>query len=280
MIQVQELRNQLAFALDAEGSDHYLDSLDYIPAINASVKWLTNVINAALGKDKIGEEFFRDLTYTGVFKTTDLSRVSLNVFPSEVWSIISVLVDPKTQAKSGVEAPTADSERLSYFMYNLTHVSSYKSCKRLSIEEWTTSRPNPFEDGYDGDQLCDDLKQYAYLNPVSYRAYDEQSFNTDPITTTTPGGIEITIPNPRLLLEPRLRPEIEIRPAVKNDLVTISWVKKPSVITQITDEIEFPDSVFQLLFNKALSYISYKQGDQTNINSVTREDIALLLNVI
>jgi hypothetical protein len=232
---------------------------------------LTNVINAALGKDKIGEEFFRDLTYTGVFLTNQFSRVSLNVFPSEVWSIISVLVEPETYEKQGVEAPTTDSPLFSYFLYNL---------KRLSIEEWTTSRPNPFEDGYDGDQLCDDLKQYAYLNPVSYRAYDEQSFNTDPITTTTPGGIEITIPNPRLLIEPLLRPEIEIRPAVVTDKVTISWVKKPSVITQITDEIEFPDSVFQLLFNKALSYISYKQGDQTNINSVTREDIALLLNVI
>jgi hypothetical protein len=272
MIQVQELRNQLAFALDAEGSDHYLDSLDYIPAINASVKWLANVINAALGKDKIGEEFFRDLTYTGVFLTNQFSRVSLNVFPSEVWSIVSVLVEPETFEKPGVEAPTTDQPLFSYFLYNLIHVGSYKSCKRLSIEEWTTSRPNPFEDGYDGNQLCDDLKQYAYLNPVSYRAYDEQSFDSE---IELPTGA--TIPNP---LEPLLRPEIEIRPAVVTDRVTISWVKKPSVITQITDEIEFPDSVFQLLFNKALSYISYKQGDQTNINSVTREDIALLLNVI
>jgi hypothetical protein len=280
MIQVQELRNQLAFALDAEGSDHYLDEPDYFPAINASIKWLTNVINAALGRDKIGEEFFRDLTYTGVFKTTDLSRVSLNVFPSEVWTVISVLVDPETQAKAGVEAPTTPSERLSYFMYNLTHVSSYKSCKRLSIEEWTTTRSNPFEDGYDGDQLCDDLKQYAYLNPVSYRAYDEQSFNTDPTTITTQAGIELTIPSVNSLREPRLRPEIEIRPAVKNDLVTISWVKKPDKVTSLNDEIEFPDSVFQLLFNKALNYIAYKQGDNTTIHSVTEQDIALLLNVI
>jgi hypothetical protein len=86
MIQVQELRNQLAFALDAEGSDHYRDDLDYIPAINASVKWLTNVINSALGTDKFGEEFFRDLTYSGVFKTDNSSRVSLNVFPT--WSLV------------------------------------------------------------------------------------------------------------------------------------------------------------------------------------------------
>ena len=64
MIQAQELRDQLAFALDAEGSDHYIDDLDYIPAMNAAIKWLTNVVNSAFGKDKIGEEF--DGTVSGI----------------------------------------------------------------------------------------------------------------------------------------------------------------------------------------------------------------------
>jgi len=252
MIQVQELRNQLAFALDAEGSDHYRDDLDYIPAINASVKWLTNVINSALGKDKIAEEFFRDLSYSGVFKTDDCSRVSLNVFPNDVWSVLAVYVDPETRVINGQTAPIVTTTTDSYFMNNLLHKSSYQSCKRLSVEEWATSRPNPFEDGYDGDQLCDNLKQYAYLNPINYENNNQ--------------GI--------------IANELEIRPAIVNDNVSIFWVKKPSVITAITDDIEFPDSVFQLLFNKALSYIAYKQGDQTNIHSVTREDITLLLNVI
>lgn len=252
MIQVQELRNQLAFALDAEGSDHYRDDLDYIPAINAAVKWLTNVINSQLGKDKIGEEFFRDLTYSGVFKTDDCSRVSLDTFPSEVWSILSIYVDPETREIEGQTAPTTDDDTISYFQNHLLHKGAYKSCKRLSIEEWATNRSNPFENGYDGDQLSDCLKQYAYLNPINYE-------NTNQGATAK---------------------EVEIRPAIVNDNVTIFWVKKPEVITAITDEIEFPDSVFQLLYNKALSYIAYKQGDQTNVYSVTREDIALLLNVI
>jgi hypothetical protein len=252
MIQVQELRNQLAFALDAEGSDHYVDTLDYFPAINASIKWLTNVINAALGRDKLGEEFFRDLTYSGVFRTDDCSRVSLDTFPDEVWSILSVYVNPDTREIEGQTAPTIEDDTISYFLNNLLHKGAFQSCKRLSIEEWATSRPNPFEDGYDGDQINDCLKQYAYLNPVNYE-------NTNQGATSK---------------------ELEIRPAIINDNVTIFWIKKPSVISAITDDIEFPDSVFQLIFNKALSYISYKQGDQTTINSVTREDIALLLNVI
>jgi hypothetical protein len=252
MIQVQELRNQLAFALDAEGSDHYRDDLDYIPAINAAVKWLTNVVNSALGKDKIGEEFFRDLTFSGVFRTNDCSRVSLNVFPEEVWSILAVYVNPDTRDIPGETPPTISDDTISYFMNNLLHKSSSQSCKRLSIEEWATSKPNPFEDGYDGDQICDDLKHYSYLNPINYR-------NTNDGNSSK---------------------EIEVRPSVLNDNITITWVKNPSVVTAIGDEIEFPSSVFQLLFNKALSYISYKQGDNTTLNSVTESDVQMLLNVI
>ena len=252
MIQAQDLRNQLAFALDAEGSDHYRDVEDYIPAINGAVNWLTNVINSVLGRNKLGEEFFRDLTYSGIFKTDDCSRVSLNVFPNEVWSVLSVYVDPTTKDIAGQTAPITSVSTDSYFMNNLLFRGSYKSCKRLTVEEWVTSRNNPFEDGYDGDQLCDDIKQYAYLNPINHE-------------NTNTGNNSM---------------ELEVRPEVVNDNIAIVWVKKPSLITSLNDNIEFPNSVFQLLFNKALNYISYKQGDQTTLNSVTDKDIALLLNVI
>ena len=59
-----------------------------------------------------------------------------------------------------------------------------------------------------------------------------------------------------------------------------NWVKKPADIVNITDTVEFPNSVFQLLFDKALNYIAYKQGDQTTLHSVTERDISLLLSVI
>jgi len=94
MFTALELRNQLRFALDAENSDHYRDDMDIIPAINAAVKWLTSVVNSAYGQDKIGEEFFRELSTSGVFLTSDTSRVSLEIFPSEVWSILAVYPKP------------------------------------------------------------------------------------------------------------------------------------------------------------------------------------------
>lgn len=252
MFTALELRNQLRFALDAEDSDHYRDDLDIIPAINASIKWLTSVVNSAYGQDKIGEEFFRELSTSGVFRTSNTSRVSLAIFPSEVWSILAIYPNPVTTAISGVPAPATPDTTRSYLLNNKLHVTAETSCKRLNLEEWATNYGNPFEAGYEGNQICDELKLYAYLTPINYQQ-TSSSFRTQ---------------------------ELEIRPSLSNKEVTIFWAKKPSQIVTLADEINFPHSVFQLLFDKALNYIAYKQGDQTNLYGVTSQDINQLLNVL
>ena len=252
MFTAQELRDQIVFALDAENSDYYRDDLDIIPAINASIKWLTSVVNAAYGQDKIGEEFFRELSSSGVFLTSNTSRVSLTIFPSEVWSILAVYPKPTTTRISGIPAPATPDVSRSYYLNDKIHVSSRLSCKRFNLEEWATNYDNPFEAGYQGNQICDELKLYAYLTPINYRT-PASNFNTQ---------------------------EIEIRPSVKNEEITIFWAKKPTQIVALADEINFPHSVFQLLFDKALNYIAYKQGDNTNIYGVTSQDIQQLISVL
>lgn len=252
MILAQDLRDQMAFALDAEGSEHYLDAPDYIPAINAAIKWLTSVVNSAYGDNKISEEFFRDLSYAGVFLADNNSRISFDVFPSEVWTILAVYPNPNTEAIVGQAIPNTADTTQSYFLNHLRHVDSSDYCKRLTIEEWSKSKENPFEDGYDGDQICDALKRYAYLSPINYENVGTGN-------------------NSR---------EIEVRPSVANKNVSIFWAKTPEEITDLTENIEFPQSVFQLLFDKALNYIAYKQGDATTLHSVTNKDIELLLTVI
>ena len=240
----QSLRDQLAFALDAENSDHYRDDLDYIPAINASMKWLTAVVNSAFGENKIGEEFFRELSYSGVFLTNNTSRVSLDVFPTEVWTVLAVMALPTTESNGGAKR--------SYHLSDLIHVSSENACKRVSIESWTDGLFNPTEAGYDGNQICNELKLYSYLQPINYRSVSRGNNSQ----------------------------EIEIRPAIKNGQVTVFWAKKPDEITALSQQIDFPNSVFQLLFDKALNYIAYKQGDQTTIYGVTNNDIQQLLTVL
>lgn len=252
MFTALELRRQLAFALDAEGSDHYRDDLDYIPAINAAMKWLTSVVNAAFGQGKIGEEFFREITYSGVFQTNNNSRVSLNVIPSEVWTILAVYPLPVVEVNLSLPVPATPLTTQSYYLSNLIHVRSDASCKRLNLEEWAVNRDNPFEAGFEADYLCEDLTRYAYLSPVNYNGSSVGS----------------------------LSQELEVRPRLINKKVTIFWVKKPNVILTINDVVEFPNSVFQLLFNKALYYISFKQGDQTTVNSISNADIQQLLQVL
>jgi hypothetical protein len=226
--------------------------MDIIPAINAAIKWLTSVVNSAYGQDKIGEEFFRELSTSGVFRTSDTSRVSLAIFPSEVWSILAVYPKPVTRKITGVPAPITPDNTRSYFLNDKLHLTAETSCKRLNLEEWATNYGNPFEAGYQGNQICDDLKLYAYLTPINYQQ-TSTAYKTQ---------------------------ELEIRPSIVNQEVTIFWAKKPAQIVTLNDEINFPHSVFQLLFDKALNYIAYKQGDQTNLFGVTSQDINQLLNVL
>ena len=247
----QEMASQIRFALDAEGADHYDDALDIIPAINSSVKWLVNVINIALGEKKIGEEILQDLTTAGVFQTSKDSRVSFSVFPDPVWTILAIYPLPATETTGMVFTPVVDPKNSAY-RNDLYHVSSDNDCKRLTVEEWSGNRGNPFEAGYEGSAICDELKDYAYLAPINY----------------SPDGIG-TIDR-----------ELEIRPALNQQLTTVVWAKAPTPITSLAQDIEFPQTAFQVLFNKALQYIAYKQGDETSLHSITSQDIQLLIQSI
>jgi hypothetical protein len=252
MFTALEIRNQLAAALDAEHSDHYRDQEDYIPAINGAIRWMVSVVNMALGQNKIGEEFFREISYTGVFRTDNNSRISLSVFPSEVWSILAIYPKCDTQVRKDRPVPIFPDDTISYFVPNKIYVTSVHDCKRLSVEEWSRNKVNPFEAGYDGSAICGDLIQYAYLSPLNH-------WNTNTGAHSS---------------------EIEIRPRLINEMAAVVWAKKPTEISTINDDIEFPDSVKQLLFNKALNYIAYKQGDGTTAYTVSNNDIQLLLGVL
>ena len=236
--------------LDAEGVDHYGDNEDIIPAINASVKWVVSVINSALGQKKLGEEIFDEVHRALVFRTSRDSRVSISHFPSRLWTITAVVPLPETAESTG-PVPQNMQDNRSYLMTNLYHVSSQNYAKRTTVEKWHQIGRNPFAAGYP--RSCPEAVEYAYLNPVSY--YPD-------------GTIDV-------------RREIEIKPKLDKKLVTIFYVERPGVITTLgQDDIALPDSVFNMVLNKALQYISYQQGDQTNLFSVTTSDLQVLVQSV
>lgn len=252
-ISSQEVADQMRFALDAEGSDHYGDAEDIIPAINAAVKWMTNVVNITMGQNKAAEEVFREISVVRVFQTSEDSRISLDVFPDPVWTVLAVFPNPTIKDTGETYTPPSSTKHSAH-RSDKYYVTSENDCKRLSTEEWISNKNNPFEAGYVGIDASCDLADYAYLAPKNYNPVD-------------PAG--------------QITREIEIRPVINQGFVAVEYAKRPVYLSALgTDDVDFPETAFQMIFDKALQYIAYKQGDQTNIYTVTSQDIQTLINAL
>lgn len=248
----QEIANQMRFALDAEGSEHYDDVLDIIPAINASVRWIVGVINVALGEKKISEESLSDISIARVMQTSKDSRIEIESIPDEVWTILAIYPLPTVDNTGQPVVPQPD-EKTSIHRSDLYHIGSNYDAKRLTVEEWQINKRNPFESGNIMIGLeCPDLIQFGYLNPVKY-------FKDGQTTSAK---------------------DIELRPYIDKGLATVVYAKTPTAITDLNGFIELPESVFNVVFNKALQYIAYKQGDGTTLDGITSKDVQSLIQTI
>jgi hypothetical protein len=250
MISSNQLRGDIKFLLDAEGVDHYGDAEDIIPAINMAVRFVVSVINSALGQKKLTEEIFESIHKAKVFRTSQDSRISTSIFIDEIWTITAVMPEPET-GLTGLSVPSMPNDKSSYLRADLYHIGSKYSAERLSLEKWSEADRNPFSNGFD--RKCEDTRSYAYMGPITYN----------------PDG-SVLIPS-----------EIEVKPKVKKNLVTVFYVAKPSQIAVLgNDDITLPEQVYDMLVNKALNYIAYQQGDRTNLFQVTQSDIVQLVNTV
>lgn len=250
MIPVQDIVNRIASMLDAEGSDRYLFDQDYKPAINSAKDWVVAVFKRVFADKVVSEENLRELVAIRVFQTSKFSRVKIDegVIGDEIWSILSVNPEAVTYPNSNI-LPSAD-DFDSFYRNDLTYIESDFSAKRLTLEEWESMKNNVFLAG--NPTIQNTFKNYGYLNLGDYSS-----------TSYTPGG-----------------QEIEISPKVENALVGVRYLKYPKDVTLITDNLEFPRSVFELICQKAANFMSFKQGDQTNLYSVTAKDIQTLTQLM
>ncbi len=257
-IPVQTVIDQAKAALDAEGQgDYYRFDRDFKPAINYAIDWLLSVINSAFGDKKIGEEIFQEITKVKIFQTSDFSRIKFDqaTIGHEIWTILAVYPKPNTlPVGTNPNVPGSPTLETSFFVDNLSFRDSDFSAKRLTLEEWNQNKGNPFVPGNTVfKSACPDVISYAYL---AYADYTSTNY---------------TVNIPR---------EIEIRPEAKRELVAVAYAKVPTKILLITDNIEFNISLLNLVVNKTLDYIAYKQGDETTLKGVTTEDIATLIRTI
>lgn len=251
MISVQTIVDRIESPLDAEGSDRYRFDNDYKPAINQSVEWLISVFNKAFADKKLTEENLRDLIRTVVYQTSLYSRVKIDNagMNAAVWSLLKVNPEPVVYPSTAtVNVLTNDFD--SQFRNDVSFIKSDFSAKRLTSEQWEDKNKNIFQAG--NLTLSNDFKQYAYLD---YSNYSSTAYTVD-------------------------GPEIEINPEIPNQFVGIQFLKYPTQIALITDNVEFPESLTNLVVQKSLNFISFKQGDQTNLYAVTSRDVQTLVQLM
>lgn len=251
-ILVQTIVDRINAKLDAEGSDRYLFDKDHKFAINEAMEQLITMFNQAFGENKLTPEALRELVKIKMWQTNMYSRVSMNPVDMghPLWSIIAVYPEPKVNR--GVAGSPEVDQAKSKMRKDISFVSSTKSAKRLTHEEWNQNSENVFMPG--NNILQGALKEYAYLD---FGDYTSNSY------TGLPSKVEITI-----------------RPDLPQKLVGIAYLKYPKQVTVIGDVIEFPESLTNLIVDLSLKNMSYKMGDQTSMFQITTQNISTLVNLI
>jgi hypothetical protein len=251
-IQVQTLNGQILSKLDAEGSDRYTFAQDISFAINSAIETVTAIFNQAFGQNKLSPESLRELTKVKVWQTNSYSRFTYNKSDTghALWTIIGVY--PKPKVNKGVSSSPVPDKSQSKFRGDLSYLSSDKSCKRLTLEEWNSNTKNVFMPG--NTILQGELTDYAYLDFADYTSTSYVG-NTDKV-------------------------EIQVRPDISNELVALAYLKYPNQITQITDVVEFPESLTTLIVDIALHNIAYKQGDQSTLYLISDRSINQLVSLM
>lgn len=252
-ILVQTVVNRMAAKLDAEGSDRYLFDQDYKPAINEAMESLITMFNNSFAENKLTPESLRELVKVKVWQANKFSRFSYSASETghALWTILAIY--PKPVVNKGVSggAPLGD-DSTSKYRDDLSYVSSKKSAKRLTLEEWNENDENAFMPG--NNVLKGALSDYAYLD---FADYSSTSY------TGNPGAYEV-----------------QIRPEIPGELVAMAYLKYPTQVVNIGDSIEFPESLTDLITDLALQFIAYKQGDQTTLAIMTEKNITRLVNLI
>lgn len=237
MITVANIISRIESALDAEDFDHYEFDKDYKQAINYAQDFITQLYSRVMGDKKYSEENLRDLAYIRVWITSDYSRINFNTsdIGGDLWSIIGVY--PMAEVQGITSFPIGYTYEYSLFT-TYRYVGSSFSAKRITAEQLNINKNNPFSQG--NELISGDLQSYNYLSLYNYSSN---------------------------------KTEIEINPKIARANVGVAYLLQPTEITLVTDSVKFPQTMMPLIVDLSLKFISWKQGDRTNLNSVTESDI-------
>lgn len=248
--------------LDAQpDTDYYSVTNEIIPAIDSATKWLMSVIQEARSTNKKTDEIVAELQYCLIFYTNIQSRIQFSEFV-DWWTIDAVAPLPFVISNTLVPPvpPIKANPLESTYREDLVFSYSNYSALRKTIEQANENRQNPFSPGYSPPNLDSNLLtpgsdlnvDFSYLSPYQY--------NLD--TASAQGSW------------------IEINPSIPQKLCAVFVTKQPAKVQNLNETIKFPQSVFNIIYEKALQFLSYSQGDGTTIWEVTERDVTKLINAV
>jgi len=263
VIPLRDIDQALLPRLDAEGTDHYDLSLDRIPNLNAAQRTLTSALASLHEQKKFSGEALRDLTRTAVFQTNQFGQIPLDIElargpqPLRMWGILAVY--PDFESEGGQPPVPSPLPTESVRRDDIRFISPNKSAMRYTHEQWAQVRGNVFSPG--NTRISGTEKEWGYIvSGTSQTSVGQQV------------GTTITI------LPQEFR------------LVAVSVLKTPSMVpTDILDDtdpryattmLEWPDSMFDLLVALTHRGLSFKQGDNTTLNSLSSQEMAILLGAV
>jgi hypothetical protein len=227
--------------LDDDNSGRYSETLDLVPAINRAVGYLVAVFNTAFDAKKITPESLRELVTTKVLAATGISTKKIDLSTiTDLWTILAVAPSPSVT----VVTPTPPA-----VPYDILADTSIRFAKRMTLEEWQDSQADPFSAGT-GISIVSDLVKPGYIGPGIYSA------DTKPYILVRPASIFTT------------------------DKAAIFYLKNPTAVVSGSTSIEFPRSLFTLLTEKTLSFISHQHGPESAYPKVTNQEVTNLVSLI
>lgn len=252
MILFQEVHNRILSALDAEGTEKYTFEQDTKYAVNGAMEILVTWFNQAFAQKKLVPENLKDLTKVKIWKLNSYSRFSFDeaAVGHPIWTTFAIYPRPiVNKSSTPISADKTNSE--SQFMPKLSFIKSMQSAKRLTFEEWNENQNNAFMPG--NSVLKGDLTEFAYLDAADFSS------------TTYTGNSD--------------KAEWTLRPDIPNELVAMAYLKYPTPVQQITDSLEFPVSLTDLITELCLNKMAYKQPTQS-LFAATDQNINRLVNSI
>lgn len=260
MIYVGNIVSELNSRLDAQGSDYYSFNQNYVQAINASIRFVISLIDKVAEENKLATELLSELQRVAVVTLSKYSRFTYD--QSKMWSIRSINPLPLTES-NGLPEVIQEDKKTSIVREDLVVIHSNYACGLLTKEEWELNSKNPFASGNTVIK-CSSFKDgsadnvtFAYLSPYDY-------------------GMKVIDENDNLI---SLK-EIEIRPYIPNRNVAVYYIEPHKEILLEDEYILLHSKLEGFIIEKCLQYISYQQGDETNIFTLSQSEIKSIYSLL